>query len=307
MALMPDFARFAGEYSAKFIVDITQKSAKAFAVNNGNIPKWQSALTARASAPAHYNAPYIYIPTLADKEQAKLLIPWRKGPFRFDNIKIDSEWNGSLKWQRLLSYLDIADKKVLDVGAGNGYFSVLCSLFGACNIIALEPFLLYNYQFQYINNHISNVNNVAMAPLRLEELSDNGGFDIVLSMGVLYHHKSPIEHLFALKKQLIQKGTAIVETLVVEGEEGYALTPTQRYAGMRNVWFIPSIATLFLWLQKVGFNDITLLDDNITTSTEQHRTEWLGDNPQSLEDFIIGEHTIEGYPRPRRVMVSAKL
>ena len=39
-------------------------------------------------------------------------------------------------------------------------------------------------------------------------------------------------------------------TLVVDGEEGRVLVPRGRYGKMRNVWFIPSPATLAGWVNR---------------------------------------------------------
>ena len=31
----------------------------------------------------------------------KQLLPWRKGPFILNDLKLESEWQGDMKWQRL--------------------------------------------------------------------------------------------------------------------------------------------------------------------------------------------------------------
>ena len=36
-------------------------------------------------------------------------------------------------------------------------------------------------------------------------------------------------------------------------EHGQLLVPSERYAQMGNVWFIPSVPTLLNWLAKIGF------------------------------------------------------
>ena len=51
------------------------------------------------------------------------LLPWRKGPFSINEVFIDSEWKSNLKWDRFLKInLDLANKTILDVGSGNGYY-----------------------------------------------------------------------------------------------------------------------------------------------------------------------------------------
>lgn len=79
-------------------------------------------------------------------------------------------------------------------------------------------------------------------------------------MGVLYHRRSPLEHLWQLKDQLVQDGELVLETLVVEGDENTVLVPGDRYAQMRNVYFIPSALAL-----KTGWRSAVLLMSALPT------------------------------------------
>lgn len=58
-------------------------------------------------------------------------------------------------------------------------------------------------------------------------------FDTVFSMGVLYHRKSPLDHLSQLKNQLVKGGELVLETLVVDGDVNTVLIPADRYAKMK--------------------------------------------------------------------------
>ena len=100
-------------------------------------------------------------------------------------------------------------------------------------------------------------------------------FDVVFSMGVLYHRKSPIGHLEHLKSLLVKDGTLILETIVVDGDEQTCLIPKDRYAQMRNVWFLPSTDMLCLWLERIGMKNIEVIDVSTTTPEEQRSTEWM--------------------------------
>ena len=52
----------------------------------------------------------------------KAFRPWRKGPFSFNSVFIDSEWQSQLKWDRLIPFLPCLEgKRLLDLGCGNGY------------------------------------------------------------------------------------------------------------------------------------------------------------------------------------------
>ncbi len=55
---------------------------------------------------------------------------------------------------------------------------------------------------------------------------------------MLYHRKSPIEHIEQLRNQLKDDGELVLETLVIDGGVNDVLVPTDRYGKMRNVWFI---------------------------------------------------------------------
>lgn len=98
----------------------------------------------------------------------------------------------------------------------------------------------------------------------------------------------------------------MLETLVVDGDVHTALMPEDRYGKMRNVWFIPSVTMLELWLRRLGFRDIRTVDVTATSTDEQRSTEWM--RFESLRDFLDPDdfaRTIEGYPAPKRAVMVA--
>jgi tRNA (mo5U34)-methyltransferase len=143
--------------------------------------------------------------------------------------------------------------------------------------------------------------------LRLDELPQNARkFDTAFSMGVLYHRRSPLDHLYELKGMLRQGGQLVIETLFIPGEESCACTPSGRYARMRNVWLLPTIAELTTWLSRSGFVNINIVDRSKTTVEEQRSTEWM--TFESLREALKPddpEQTVEGWPAPRRVILVA--
>jgi len=56
------------------------------------------------------------------KEVAKLMMPWRKGPFEVCNTFIDSEWRSNIKYNLLRPHFNLKDKRVADIGCNNGYY-----------------------------------------------------------------------------------------------------------------------------------------------------------------------------------------
>ncbi|MCF6219099.1 MAG: tRNA 5-methoxyuridine(34)/uridine 5-oxyacetic acid(34) synthase CmoB [Gammaproteobacteria bacterium] len=290
------------------------------ATRHGDLPRWQAVLdslpdiksedldiktTVRIGRPDE----------ISDQQSSELALklqqfhPWRKGPFTLFGVDLDTEWRSDWKWQRLVNHISpLAGRRVLDVGCGSGYHCWRMAGEGAEQVIGIDPSPLFVMQFRVIKQLMAVPPKVDVLPLRLEELPELlPVFDTVFSMGVLYHRRSPLDHLKELRRCLKPGGELVLETLVVEGELGEVLMPEGRYAKMGNVWFIPSPATLALWLRRIGFKEIRVVDLNQTSVHEQRTTEWM--RFESLVDFLDpNDHnlTIEGYPAPKRVVIVAR-
>lgn len=248
--------------------------------------------------------------TMSDNlyELLQQLCPWRKGPFSIFDIKIDTEWRSDWKWDRLSSAIQpLKSRLVLDVGCGSGYHCFRMLAAGARTVIGIEPMWRYNIQFHVLKKYLPDM-AVHMLPLTLEATPQSlNQFDTVFSMGVLYHRKSPFDHLAQLKARLRAGGELVIETLVVEGDENTVLVPADRYARMRNVWFLPSTKALEKWLTRAGLDRIELIDVSATTVEEQRATQWI--NGQSLAECLDKQDrskTIEGYPAPLRAIFTAR-
>jgi tRNA (mo5U34)-methyltransferase len=156
--------------------------------------------------------------------------------------------------------------------------------------------------------HYVGDQGIYVLPLGIDDVPPNQeAFDTVFSMGVLYHRRSPIDHLMQLRDCLKQGGELVLETLIVEGDESTALLPEDRYARMGNVWFLPSVPMLERWLRRCRFDKIRTVDVTQTSIDEQRATEWM--TFQSLADFLDPEDknkSIEGYPAPRRAILIAE-
>ncbi len=240
--------------------------------------------------------------------QLMAFMPWRKGPFSVHGVYIDSEWHSDWKWQRIHPHLSpLQDRLVLDIGCGNGYHCWRMRGEGARRVIGIDPNLLNYYQFTAIK-HFCGPQPVDLVPIGVEQLpAAMQAFDSVFSMGVLYHRRSPIDHLYQLKNLLRPGGELILETLIIDGDKQTVLLPQDRYARMRNVWFIPSADAIKTWLQRCGFTAIRLVDVNRTTSAEQRTTKWM--TFESLADCLQPgqpDLTVEGYPAPTRAVFIAR-
>jgi len=287
-------------------------------INHGDFPRWRAVLDSLpdlipASVDLLNQVRVGDAGQLDQAERAALggklmgLHPWRKGPFNLFGVEIDTEWRSDWKWDRLLAHISpLAGRTVLDVGCGNGYHCWRMGGAGAKRVIGVDPMLLFNLQY-WVLRHFLPEWPVHVLPLTGEQVPDKmEAFDTVFSMGVLYHRRSPFEHLLSLKNALRPGGELVLETLVVEGPPGHTLVPEGRYSRMPNVWFLPSPGTLESWLVKAGFRDPHVVDVNITSTQEQRPTAWMTweSLPHDL-DPVNPALTVEGLPRPTRAIVIA--
>lgn len=283
----------------------------------GDLPRWREALAALpeiAAGAVHLDSSRVGVSGDISDEQATALKtalrglhPWRKGPYELFGLHIDTEWRSDWKWDRLLPGLaPLEGRRVLDVGCGNGYHCWRMLGLGAAEVIGIDPTPLFVLQFKAIQKYLTQP-NIHLLPLGIEAVPPKlGAFDTVFSMGVLYHRRSPIDHLTELRDTLVKGGQLVLETLVVEGDRNTVFVPPGRYARMGNVWFLPSTDALCEWLEKVGFRSPKLIDLNRTSTEEQRQTDWM--QFHSLAQFLDPEDsnlTIEGHPAPFRAVVTA--
>jgi tRNA (mo5U34)-methyltransferase len=305
---------------APFIEPLLDCAQQVWQRGHGDLSRWQAAIQGLPELPAEGldlkdPTPRVWGPTPAPAQQQQIrqalqqLHPWRKGPFELHGVRIDSEWRSDLKWARLAPRLDdLQGRLVLDLGCGNGYYAWRMLGAGARLVLGVDPSLLFIQQFAAVRHFFGANHPLMLLPLGIEDLPRPMAlFDTVFSMGVFYHRRSPLDHLLELRDLLRPGGQLVLETLVLDAPVGQVLVPTDRYAKMRNVWFIPSPGSLIAWLQRLGFSRVRLLDMTPTQSGEQRRTDWM--RFESLAEFLDPEdpsRTIEGHPAPIRGLFLAE-
>ena len=246
-----------------------------------------------------------------DQEALKALlqtfIPWRKGPLVLGGVAVNTEWRSDFKWHRVADHLDLEGARVLDVGAGNGYFGWHMLKGGASVVVGCDPTPLFVLQHAVIRHFAGAVAHELLA-LRLEDLPPGlDQFDVVFSMGVLYHRRDPAQHLRQLRERLRAGGLLVLETLIIPDIGSTVLKPAGRYAGMRNVHALPSLARLLEWLDAAGFAEARCVDISLTRPEEQRSTDWMPFHSLAQVLDPDDEHlTVEGLPRPRRAMLIAQ-
>ncbi|EPM3139550.1 tRNA 5-methoxyuridine(34)/uridine 5-oxyacetic acid(34) synthase CmoB [Campylobacter upsaliensis] len=246
-----------------------------------------------------------------DKSQSSLieklalsLKPWRKGPFKIDDLFIDTEWQSFIKFDILKPFMcNIEDKIVADVGCNNGYYMFKMLEFSPKQIIGFDPSLKYHLQFKLINALAKT--NIKFELLGVEDLPNYAvKFDVIFCLGVIYHRSDPIKMLKDLKKALKLGGIVFLDTMYIESDEEIALVPQNTYSKIPNIYFVPSIKALKNWCLRAGFKNFEVLATKKTDKEEQRKTAWI--DSYSLENFLDPENenlTCEGYEAPKRVYV----
>jgi len=278
---------------------------------HGDEPRWQAALDELPAVETGWrieDGMLVAGGDAADRDRLTktltVLIPWRKGPLELGGVHIDTEWRSDWKWDRVAAHVDLAGRRVLDIGAGNGYFGWRMLEDGADAVIGCDPTLLFWYQHRVIAHFAGSARNLLL-PLKFEDLPATSEFDVAFSMGVLYHRKDPAEHLDRIRRHLRPGGTTVIETLILPGGGDEELDPPDRYANMRNVHRLPTASRLTRWIAEAGFSEVRVADITATTPDEQRRTEWMPFH--SLAEALAPDWstTIEGHPPPLRAVLLA--
>ncbi len=237
------------------------------------------------------------------EETARMMMPWRKGPFDLFGLFIDTEWQSFMKYNLLRPHFNLQGKRVADIGCNNGYYLFRMQEDNPAALVGFDPSAIYKSQFDFINHFAKT--EIVYELLGVEHLPFyEEKFDTIFCLGVLYHRSDPVAMLKQLFKGLEREGEVILDTFMIDGDEEICLTPKSSYSKIPNIYFVPTISALENWCRRAGFSGFELLETSVTTADEQRKTEWI--EGQSLEDFLDSEDlskTVEGYPAPKRVYV----
>lgn len=238
-------------------------------------------------------------------ETARLMKPWRKGPFQINELFIDSEWQSQIKYNLLEPHFDLNNKIVGDIGCNNGYYLFRMLTHKPKKLIGFDPSAIYYSQFQFMNHFVKS--DIVYELLGVEHVEYyEHKFDVLFCLGVLYHRSDPVAMLKSLFKGLQNGGELILDTFMIDGEGEICLTPRDRYSKIPNIYFVPTVSALKNWCYRAGFEHVEVLETMVTEGNEQRKTEWI--DTQSLEDYLDPEDetkTVEGYPAPKRVYIKA--
>ena len=156
--------------------------------------------------------------------------------------------------------LDLRGKRVLDVGAWDGWFSFECERRGAqvvaADCVAFDTFIEAKERIgSSVEYLILDVNELSACRL--------GRFDIVLFFGVLYHLRHPmlgLEKMVELSTDLV-----LIESFVIQPETRQIPAVMEFYertelGGQVDNWWGPSAECLASMCRSAGFAQVELRD-----------------------------------------------
>ncbi len=244
------------------------------------------------------------------------LMPWRKGPFRIMGETLKASWTSDRKYQRVMNHLRKAGftaegAAVADVGCNNGYYMFRLLEEKPQWVLGMDPVPVMHRQFQFLHSfYPSPVLEFVRSGFRhLDDYSDQ--FDLILNMGIIYHHTDPVEILRLCKKALKPGGILYLESMgyrAPDGSMNSILFPSGKYAGANGIWFLPTAEAMEAMLQRSGFREIQLHE--IHDYTGEHQDTPWSQSP-GLGFFMTTDDsgrpvTTEGYPEPVRIHMTAK-
>ncbi len=115
----------------------------------------------------------------------------------------------------LLSREDLTNKRVAEVGSGNGRFVKICSRYAA-EVVGFEP----SGAVEVARRYCLGLGNTTFVSQSVYQIEVRDNFDIVLCLGVLHHLPDPVHALAIMKSMLGAGGSCLVW---VYGREGNAL------------------------------------------------------------------------------------
>jgi tRNA (mo5U34)-methyltransferase len=209
---------------------------------------------------------------------------------------------------------DLHGKRVLDIGAWDGWFSFEMERRGA-EVLAIDNW--DNPRFHQAREMLNS--RVEYRQMDMYELTPErvGYFDIVLFMGVLYHLKHP---LLALERVCaLTRGMAAVDSFILrekhrpgEGVEQRSVMEffeTDEFGGQTDNWVAPSLACLQAFCRTAGFARVVLekaLEQTACLTCYRHWEPPSADAPDGPE--LTGALHINGgvnFDSSRDEMVSA--
>ena len=154
---------------------------------------------------------------------------------------------------------DLRGKRVLDIGAWDGWFSFEMERRGA-SVVAVDA--VRSEKFLYARELLGSKVEYHLTDVYDLRPADLGVFDIVLFLGVLYHLKNPVlalERVCAMSRDLV-----CVESFVTDDGSDPNAKPSMEFyettelCGQFDNWVGPNVACLLAFCRTAGFARVAL-------------------------------------------------
>lgn len=184
------------------------------------------------------------------------------------------------EWERL-RVPPLTGSRVLDIGCSDGYYSFRCESLGASEVVAIDDessFLAPTNGFRLAAERLGSNAEYLVRDVETLSSEQDGQFDLVLFINVLYHLRNPVLALQRIAEVTRPGGTLILKTyhrtdvrVWVRGRcYGFDLDrrpkwwyfPNSELGGDPTNWWAPNRSGLEALLASTGWGDL------------QHVTTW---------------------------------
>jgi len=174
---------------------------------------------------------------------------------------------------------DLRGKRVLDIGAWDGWYSFELERRGA-EVLAIDVW--DNPRFHEMRDRLGSRVDYRLLDVYDLDPSSVGRFDVVLFLGVLYHLKHP---LLALERVCsVTTDLAAVDSFVWTSRRGWRSRITKRpvmeffesdeFGGQTDNWVAPTLPCLMSFCRTAGFARVELQNQLPTTAALACRRAW---------------------------------
>jgi tRNA (mo5U34)-methyltransferase len=154
-------------------------------------------------------------------------------------------------------------KRVLDIGAWDGFFSFYAERNGASEVVAVDRFIWEQKRNGQIMRNGFEIARKALNSkvkdyiMYVEDMSSSvlGTFDSIIFAGVFYHLKDPFIAVERINELLNKNGRVLVETVVSNTETDVPLmqfTPKKSLGNDSTNFWMPNFDCIRLMFKEVG-------------------------------------------------------
>jgi len=218
-----------------------------------------------------------------------------------------SHGKNTIKWSRVEGYInqiDVKDKRVLDVGCNEGFFSMKLEKLGAKEVVGLDADEFRIKKAKYVSEVLGTSNiSYEVVDIFDKSIEEYGHFDFVLCLGFL--------HRVAYPYKAIQQLAKISDTILFEWKslkEGNFDSPVMKFCGgvskdsnkYSGLYWLPSVRCVADMLKASGFVHNLVIDDSawrraIIISSRVDNGVFKNKDLISINKFILLKKTTRSY------------